>query len=74
MTSFYCALQDILSCTVSICFYNILECFGHVDVEDLGSDGTTEPVHKRLRLSHEDGEDPQDSTSTEYSVVTLPSE
>ncbi|XP_077090882.1 cyclin-D-binding Myb-like transcription factor 1 [Siphateles boraxobius] len=42
------------------------------DVEDLGSDGTPEPVHKRLRLSHEDGEDPQDSTSTEYSVVTLP--
>uniref|UniRef100_A0A8C1CCA0 Cyclin-D-binding Myb-like transcription factor 1 n=1 Tax=Cyprinus carpio carpio TaxID=630221 RepID=A0A8C1CCA0_CYPCA len=40
--------------------------------EDLGSDGTTEPVHKRLRLSSEDGEDPQDSTSTEYSVVTLP--
>uniref|UniRef100_A0A8C2I937 Cyclin-D-binding Myb-like transcription factor 1 n=1 Tax=Cyprinus carpio TaxID=7962 RepID=A0A8C2I937_CYPCA len=42
------------------------------DGEDLGSDGTTEPVHKRLRLSNEDGEDPQDSTSTEYSVVTLP--
>ncbi|KTG01504.1 hypothetical protein cypCar_00026789, partial [Cyprinus carpio] len=42
------------------------------DGEDLGSDGTTEPVHKRLRLSSEDGEDPQDSTSTEYSVVTLP--
>ncbi|KAL1275543.1 hypothetical protein QQF64_035166 [Cirrhinus molitorella] len=42
------------------------------DGEDLGSDGTTEPVHKRLRLSDEDGEDPQDSTSTEYSVVTLP--
>ncbi|XP_050962883.1 cyclin-D-binding Myb-like transcription factor 1 isoform X2 [Labeo rohita] len=41
------------------------------DGEDLGSDGTTEPVHKRLRLS-EDGEDPQDSTSAEYSVVTLP--
>uniref|UniRef100_A0A8C1LFU7 Cyclin-D-binding Myb-like transcription factor 1 n=1 Tax=Cyprinus carpio TaxID=7962 RepID=A0A8C1LFU7_CYPCA len=40
--------------------------------EDLGSDGTTEPVQKRLRLSSEDGEDPQDSTSTEYSVVTLP--
>ncbi|XP_048011161.1 cyclin-D-binding Myb-like transcription factor 1 [Megalobrama amblycephala] len=44
------------------------------DGEDLGSDGTSEPVHKRLRLSNEDGEDPQDSTSTEYSVVTLPSE
>uniref|UniRef100_A0A8C1LDG3 Cyclin-D-binding Myb-like transcription factor 1 n=1 Tax=Cyprinus carpio TaxID=7962 RepID=A0A8C1LDG3_CYPCA len=44
------------------------------DGEDLGSDGTTEPVQKRLRLSSEDGEDPQDSTSTEYSVVTLPSE
>uniref|UniRef100_A0A671RV89 Cyclin-D-binding Myb-like transcription factor 1 n=1 Tax=Sinocyclocheilus anshuiensis TaxID=1608454 RepID=A0A671RV89_9TELE len=42
------------------------------DGEDLGSDGTTEPVHKQLRLSNEDGEDPQDSTSTEYSVVTLP--
>ncbi|XP_052437446.1 cyclin-D-binding Myb-like transcription factor 1 isoform X1 [Carassius gibelio] len=42
------------------------------DGEDLGSDGTTEPVHKRLRLTSEDGEDPQDSTSTEYSVVTLP--
>ncbi|XP_026083392.1 cyclin-D-binding Myb-like transcription factor 1 [Carassius auratus] len=42
------------------------------DGEDLGSDGTAEPVHKRLRLSNEDGEDPQDSTSTEYSVVTLP--
>uniref|UniRef100_A0A8C1LDE6 Cyclin-D-binding Myb-like transcription factor 1 n=1 Tax=Cyprinus carpio TaxID=7962 RepID=A0A8C1LDE6_CYPCA len=42
------------------------------DGEDLGSDGTTEPVQKRLRLSSEDGEDPQDSTSTEYSVVTLP--
>ncbi|XP_051745922.1 cyclin-D-binding Myb-like transcription factor 1 [Ctenopharyngodon idella] len=42
------------------------------DGEDLGSDGTSEPVHKRLRLSNEDGEDPQDSTSTEYSVVTLP--
>ncbi|XP_016412160.1 cyclin-D-binding Myb-like transcription factor 1 [Sinocyclocheilus rhinocerous] len=42
------------------------------DGKDLGSDGTTEPVHKRLRLSSEDGEDPQDSTSTEYSVVTLP--
>ncbi|XP_067283176.1 cyclin-D-binding Myb-like transcription factor 1 [Pseudorasbora parva] len=42
------------------------------DGDDLGSDGTTEPVHKRLRLSNEDGEDPQDSTSTEYSVVHLP--
>ncbi|XP_073694609.1 cyclin-D-binding Myb-like transcription factor 1 [Garra rufa] len=42
------------------------------DGEDLGSDGTTEPVHKRLRLSSVDGDDPQDSTSTEYSVVTLP--
>ncbi|XP_067247042.1 cyclin-D-binding Myb-like transcription factor 1 [Chanodichthys erythropterus] len=42
------------------------------DGEDLGSDETSEPVHKRLRLSNEDGEDPQDSTSTEYSVVTLP--
>ncbi|XP_059366855.1 cyclin-D-binding Myb-like transcription factor 1 [Carassius carassius] len=42
------------------------------DGEDLGSDGTAEPVHKRLRLSSEDGEDPQDSTSMEYSVVTLP--
>uniref|UniRef100_A0A672RKM3 Cyclin-D-binding Myb-like transcription factor 1 n=1 Tax=Sinocyclocheilus grahami TaxID=75366 RepID=A0A672RKM3_SINGR len=41
------------------------------DGKDLGSAGTTEPVHKRLRLSSED-EDPQDSTSTEYSVVTLP--
>lgn len=57
-----------------VCFYNILVWFGHADGEDLGSDGTTEPVHKRLRLSSEDGEDPQDSTSTEYSVVTLPSE
>uniref|UniRef100_A0A671SYL7 Cyclin-D-binding Myb-like transcription factor 1 n=1 Tax=Sinocyclocheilus anshuiensis TaxID=1608454 RepID=A0A671SYL7_9TELE len=42
------------------------------DGKDLGSGGTTEPVHKRLRLSSEDGEDPQDSSSTEYSVVTLP--
>ncbi|NP_001002665.1 cyclin-D-binding Myb-like transcription factor 1 [Danio rerio] len=42
------------------------------DGEDLGSDETTEPVHKRIRLSSEDGEDPQDSASTEYSVVTLP--
>lgn len=41
------------------------------DGEDLGSDGTTEPFHKRLRLSDED-EDAQDSTSAEYSVVTLP--
>ncbi|XP_056605208.1 cyclin-D-binding Myb-like transcription factor 1 isoform X2 [Triplophysa dalaica] len=39
------------------------------DEEDLGSD---EPVHKRLRLSSEDGEDPHDSTSAEYAVVTLP--
>lgn len=55
--------------------FNVIYCawFGHADGEDLGSDGTTEPVHKRLRLS-EDGEDPQDSTSAEYSVVTLPSE
>ncbi|XP_057180069.1 cyclin-D-binding Myb-like transcription factor 1 isoform X2 [Triplophysa rosa] len=39
------------------------------DEEDLGSD---EPVHKRLRLSSEDGEDPHDSSSAEYAVVTLP--
>ncbi|XP_051547441.1 cyclin-D-binding Myb-like transcription factor 1 isoform X2 [Myxocyprinus asiaticus] len=42
------------------------------DREDLGSDEATEPVHKRLRLSNDDTEDAQDSTSTEYSVVTLP--
>ncbi len=59
-----------------LCFIilNVLVWFGPADGEDLGSDGTTEPVHKRLRLSNEDEEDPQDCTSTEYSVVTLPSE
>lgn len=66
--------QPILCFIISTCLYNIIAWFGHVDGEDLGSDGTSEPVHKRLRLSNEDGEDPQDSTSTEYSVVTLPSE
>ncbi|XP_051976294.1 cyclin-D-binding Myb-like transcription factor 1 isoform X1 [Xyrauchen texanus] len=44
------------------------------DGEDLGSDEATELVHKRLRLSNDDTEDAQDSTSTEYSVVTVPSE
>ncbi|XP_051976295.1 cyclin-D-binding Myb-like transcription factor 1 isoform X2 [Xyrauchen texanus] len=42
------------------------------DGEDLGSDEATELVHKRLRLSNDDTEDAQDSTSTEYSVVTVP--
>lgn len=42
------------------------------DEEDSGQDETTEPVHKRLRLSSDNVEDAHDSTSAEYSVVTLP--
>lgn len=41
------------------------------DEEDSGQDETTEPVHKRLRLSSDNVEDAHDSTSAEYSV-TLP--
>ncbi|XP_073727857.1 cyclin-D-binding Myb-like transcription factor 1 isoform X2 [Misgurnus anguillicaudatus] len=40
--------------------------------EDSGQDETTEPVHKRLRLSSDNVEGAHDSTSAEYSVVTLP--
>lgn len=69
-------LSQPVTSLVMLCFVilYVLVWFGHADGEDLGSDGTTEPFHKRLRLSNEDEEDAQDSTSTEYSVVTLPSE
>ncbi len=67
-------LSQAVTGLMVLCFMlYVLVWFGHADGEDLGSDGTTEPFHKRLRLSDED-EDAQDSTSAEYSVVTLPSE
>ncbi len=65
-------LSQAVTGLMVLCFMlYVLVWFGHADGEDLGSDGTTEPFHKRLRLSDEDA---QDSTSAEYSVVTLPSE
>ncbi|XP_051544064.1 cyclin-D-binding Myb-like transcription factor 1 [Myxocyprinus asiaticus] len=51
---------------------NIILHYPQNDGEDLGSDEASEPAHKRPRLSNDDAEDPQDSTSAEYSVVTLP--